>query len=144
MLKKLFQSPCLNFPHQVFKKLHLGTVSFGTDTNDEIMAHLHTAYTNIDQGQDVSTTSGQRKSAVRKTVISKNYEAVKAVALCHNVTPVYDEDDYDLESPEAERKDKVVYQASSPDEVLKLFYRHLTSLLSLFSRQLFIITAQFF
>ncbi|PIK43027.1 putative phospholipid-transporting ATPase IIA [Apostichopus japonicus] len=101
----------------VFKKLHLGTVSFGTDTNDEIMAHLHTAYTNIDQGQDVSTTSGQRKSAVRKTVISKNYEAVKAVALCHNVTPVYDDDDYDLESPEAERKDKVVYQASSPDEV---------------------------
>ncbi|KAJ8041253.1 putative phospholipid-transporting ATPase IIB [Holothuria leucospilota] len=101
----------------VFKKLHLGTVSFGADTSDEVTAHLFTAYSNIDKGQDVSTTTGSKKSAVRKTVVSKIYEAVKAVALCHNVTPVYDDEESDPESPEAERKDKVVYQASSPDEV---------------------------
>jgi phospholipid-translocating ATPase len=76
---------------------------------------------------------------VRRSEVTRVQEAVKAVALCHNVTPVYEEtsdqerrkegDDCD-ESPgsiesqtEADqhywkhRKETCVYQASSPDEV---------------------------
>ena len=45
---------------------------------------------------------------IRKTVVTRVHEAVKAVALCHNVTPVY-EDNMD--------PDSMTYQASSPDEV---------------------------
>lgn len=54
------------------------------------------------------------------------WEAVKALALCHNVTPVYDNKSNEVEnkrgSPtkrieiEAE-KEEVTYQASSPDEI---------------------------
>lgn len=76
---------------------------------------------------------------VRRSEVTRVQEAVKAVALCHNVTPVYEEStgqecrkeggDCD-ESPgsvesqtEADqhywqpRKETCVYQASSPDEV---------------------------
>lgn len=69
--------------------------------------------------------------------MSRVYEAVKALALCHNVTPVIDE----VESPRPievnghiELKDKtndsenIVYQAASPDEVSDdffcLFFHH--------------------
>ena len=47
------------------------------------------------------------------------FEAVRALALCHNVTPVYEDTDMQIDSPEADRdmEAKVVYQASSPDEV---------------------------
>jgi phospholipid-translocating ATPase len=78
---------------------------------------------------------------VRRSEVTRVQEAVKAIALCHNVTPVYEETsdqcrkedgrhgDCD-ESPgsvesqtEADqhywqpRKETCVYQASSPDEV---------------------------
>ena len=70
---------------------------------------------------------------VRRTVVTRVHEAVKALALCHNVTPVSEDingdqatrlridsvtsDESDAEVREG-REDKVVtYQASSPDEV---------------------------
>jgi hypothetical protein len=63
---------------------------------------------------------------VRKSVSSRIHEAVKAIALCHNVTPVYEaragvtaesefaEADQDLSD------ENRTYQASSPDEVSHL------------------------
>ena len=48
----------------------------------------------------------------RKTSVVHAYEAVKACALCHNVTPV--------EPDETAPEGTVAYQASSPDEVLHL------------------------
>lgn len=60
---------------------------------------------------------------VRKTVSSRIHEAVKAIALCHNVTPVYEsrigvtgETEY-AEVDQDFSDENRTYQASSPDEV---------------------------
>lgn len=63
---------------------------------------------------------------VRKSVNSRIHEAVKAIALCHNVTPVYESHagvNGETESTEADQDfsdDNRTYQASSPDEVSKM------------------------
>uniref|UniRef100_A0A8C1SLZ7 Phospholipid-transporting ATPase n=1 Tax=Cyprinus carpio TaxID=7962 RepID=A0A8C1SLZ7_CYPCA len=118
----------------VFKRLHLGTVSYGMDTMDEIQSHIIQSYA------QVSTPS--RKPQLPAPKVRK---AVKAIALCHNVTPVY-ESRVNGASTEPERTeadqdfsdDNRTYQASSPDEValvhwteslgLTLVNRDLTSL----------------
>uniref|UniRef100_A0A672QJH9 Phospholipid-transporting ATPase n=1 Tax=Sinocyclocheilus grahami TaxID=75366 RepID=A0A672QJH9_SINGR len=117
----------------VFKRLHLGTVSYGTDTMDEIQSHIIQSY---------AQTPAPK---VRKSVSSRIHEAVKAIALCHNVTPVYESRvngvSTEPESTEADQDfsdDNRTYQASSPDEValvrwtesvgLTLVNRDLTSL----------------
>lgn len=69
-------------------------------------------------------------SQVRRTVVTRVHEAVKALALCHNVTPVRKkegasndesmEDDVahmEMESQIEETSEDITYQASSPDEV---------------------------
>lgn len=110
----------------VFKRLHLGTVSYGTDTTDEIQSHLRQAC-----AQASSTGSGNsqpRKAAssgpkLRKSVTSRVHEAVKAIALCHNVTPVYEArpglggDPEQAEADQDLSDQNRTYQASSPDEV---------------------------
>uniref|UniRef100_A0A8C1SJW1 Phospholipid-transporting ATPase n=1 Tax=Cyprinus carpio TaxID=7962 RepID=A0A8C1SJW1_CYPCA len=113
----------------VFKRLHLGTVSYGMDTMDEIQSHI------------IHSTPS-RKPQLPAPKVRK---AVKAIALCHNVTPVY-ESRVNGASTEPERTeadqdfsdDNRTYQASSPDEValvhwteslgLTLVNRDLTSL----------------
>ena len=46
----------------------------------------------------------------------------KAIALCHNVTPVYeseeqnDDEEYELTEADQQSQQQVTYQASSPDE----------------------------
>lgn len=66
---------------------------------------------------------------VRRTVVTRVLEAVQALALCHNVTPVYDDDKSEETALQAEADQQshqtVVYQASSPDEVLILMKRTL-------------------
>ncbi|XP_021914098.1 probable phospholipid-transporting ATPase IIB isoform X4 [Zootermopsis nevadensis] len=139
----------------VFKKLHLGTVSYGTETFDEVSSHLSTAYAqltkqlSLDGGgssspvpRHVVALPSSSGSKVRRSEVTRVQEAVKAIALCHNVTPVYEESSHQEsreegqvrgdcdESPvsiesrtEADqhywkpRKETCVYQASSPDEV---------------------------
>ncbi|KAG1688800.1 putative phospholipid-transporting ATPase IIB [Nymphon striatum] len=117
----------------VFKRLHLGTVSFGTETFNEVSAHLKTAY-----AHPVSSSSTPSHSKpvprMRRTIVTRIHEAVKALSLCHNVTPVYEDNpvpsseqsspistEIDLESIEVEAdqhfNQTVSYQASSPDEV---------------------------
>uniref|UniRef100_A0AAY4EJV3 Phospholipid-transporting ATPase n=1 Tax=Denticeps clupeoides TaxID=299321 RepID=A0AAY4EJV3_9TELE len=119
----------------VFRRLHLGTVSYGTDTMDEIQSHIAQAYA---QSQH---SAGPK---VRKSVSSRINEAVKAIALCHNVTPVYESRagiNGETDAAEADQDfsdDNRTYQASSPDEValvrwtermgLTLVSRDLTSL----------------
>jgi len=105
----------------VFKKLHLGTVSFGQDSMDEVRTYLHSVYAN-----PTKTESSTSKKTIKRTVVTRVYEAVKALALCHNVTPVVDENTPRSATPEInghiELKETggtsdIVYQASSPDEV---------------------------
>uniref|UniRef100_A0A8C9TNT0 Phospholipid-transporting ATPase n=1 Tax=Scleropages formosus TaxID=113540 RepID=A0A8C9TNT0_SCLFO len=102
----------------IFKRLHLGTVSYGTDTMDEIQSHIVQSY--AQQPAFLDPTAAPK---VRKSVISRIHEAVKAIALCHNVTPVYEsrttvngETEY-TEADQDFSDDNRTYQASSPDEV---------------------------
>ena len=111
----------------VFKKLHLGTVAYSSDTFDEIIQNLKIYFSNP-----------KIESRGRKNAITKIAEAVKALALCHNVTPVCENLDYEASEAEQAHLGKVTYQASSPDEValvewsdqigLALVERSLTSL----------------
>lgn len=60
---------------------------------------------------------------LRRSVSSRVHEAVKAIALCHNVTPVYESQASvagEAECAEVDRDlsdENRAYQASSPDEV---------------------------
>uniref|UniRef100_A0A671NG02 Phospholipid-transporting ATPase n=1 Tax=Sinocyclocheilus anshuiensis TaxID=1608454 RepID=A0A671NG02_9TELE len=115
----------------VFKRLHLGTVSYGTDTMDEIQSHIIQSYAQVSaqsNGNSASSTPSRKPQPpapkVRKSVSSRIHEAVKAIALCHNVTPVYESRvngvSTEPESTEADQDfsdDNRTYQASSPDEV---------------------------
>ncbi|CAM1310111.1 ATP9A (predicted) [Pycnogonum litorale] len=143
----------------VFKRLHLGTVSYGTEMFSEVAAHLRTAYAHpVTVSQSSSTPShGKSVSRMRRTVVTRIQEAVKALVLCHNVTPVYEDEplarsgkssptstetDVSVESVEIEADQhtskQYSYQASSPDEValvawtesvgLTLIKRDLTSM----------------
>ncbi|XP_054711579.1 probable phospholipid-transporting ATPase IIA isoform X2 [Uloborus diversus] len=112
----------------VFKKLHLGTVAYGSDSFDEVASHVKTAYAPIPSGSSSSGPSPAKMPVpkMRRTVVTRVQEAVRALALCHNVTPVYDdpvvretsesEGDFDTEADQ-QGKQSFVYQASSPDEV---------------------------
>nr|XP_036863158.1 probable phospholipid-transporting ATPase IIA [Manis javanica] len=102
----------------VFKRLHLGTVAYGLDSMDEVQSHIFSIYTQ--QSQDPPAQKGPTLTTkVRRTMSSRVHEAVKAIALCHNVTPVYESNGV-TDQAEAEKhyEDSCrVYQASSPDEV---------------------------
>ncbi|XP_067143833.1 probable phospholipid-transporting ATPase IIA [Centruroides vittatus] len=141
----------------VFKRLHLGTVSFSNESFDEVTAHLRTAYAPLPStpgGMGVTPSRFTQQPKMRRTVITRVQEAVKALALCHNVTPVYEnasvtsesesleieqelKEDFDTEADQ-QIKQSFVYQASSPDEVslvswtdsigLALVYRDLTTM----------------
>ncbi|XP_060556239.1 probable phospholipid-transporting ATPase IIB isoform X2 [Ruditapes philippinarum] len=101
----------------VFKKLHLGTVAFTPETVDEVTAHIKTAFS-----QSATASAPSRMGTpVRRTVVTRVLDAVQALALCHNVTPVFDDDKSEETSLQVEADQQsqqtVVYQASSPDEV---------------------------
>jgi phospholipid-translocating ATPase len=107
----------------VLKRLHLGTVSYAADSFEELSVTLKSTYL----GSDTSTSS---KTKFRRSENTRIRDAVQALALCHNVTPVYEtsetsETDTGSIASEAEadqhlqitEKQVVSYQASSPDEV---------------------------
>lgn len=121
----------------VFKILHLGTVAYGTDTFDEVSMNLKN-YFSKDNKPGISTATPTR---IRRLAHTRVGEAVKAIALCHNVTPVYEDGaNPALDEAEADIQamQNVTYQAASPDEVslvswtesvgLTLVHRDLTSL----------------
>lgn len=85
----------------VFKKLHLGSMAFGKDVLDEVRENLEIAY----EETQPSAKSPKKSKKIRKTITSRALEAVQAIALCHNVTPVVD------------AHGKKSYQAASPDEI---------------------------
>ena len=67
-------------------------------------------------------------SKMRRNISTRVCDAVKAIALCHNVTPVYEaaeggSDVGEQSDTEADQQSqqRVSYQASSPDEVCRYF-----------------------
>ncbi|EDV26080.1 uncharacterized protein TRIADDRAFT_55823 [Trichoplax adhaerens] len=86
----------------VFKRLHTGNVSFGIESMEEM----------------------------RNQPLEQAHEAILAIALCHNVTPVIaksfdnvvdddsiSSDDVDIEVSLSADDNRIDYQASSPDEI---------------------------
>lgn len=106
----------------VLKRVHLGTVSYAQDSFDDVRSTIK---------QMFSSTENQslHPGKLRKSENIRIKEAVQALALCHNVTPVYESDDgidtNSLTSSETEADQhlrtandrNMTYQASSPDEV---------------------------
>ncbi|KXN90751.1 putative phospholipid-transporting ATPase IIB [Leucoagaricus sp. SymC.cos] len=91
------------------RKLHMGTMSYGADSMDEIAHQLALAFgasadhANLRQGS--LSTGIQLTTRGRRDMSSRVKDVVLSLALCHNVTPVMNDDG------------SVTYQASSPDEV---------------------------
>ncbi|KIK19433.1 hypothetical protein PISMIDRAFT_107630 [Pisolithus microcarpus 441] len=90
------------------KKLHMGTMSYGFDSMDEVAHQLATAF-GAEHGklpkQPSIVTGAQLATRGRRDMSSRLRDVVLSLALCHNVTPVTNDDG------------SVTYQASSPDEV---------------------------
>eukprot|EP01130_Rhizamoeba_saxonica_P001854 TRINITY_DN11681_c0_g1_i1.p1 TRINITY_DN11681_c0_g1~~TRINITY_DN11681_c0_g1_i1.p1 ORF type:complete len:1068 (-),score=186.53 TRINITY_DN11681_c0_g1_i1:43-3246(-) len=84
----------------IFKKLHLGSYSFNTETLDELEIYLEEAFT------DEYESSGVMRKNRKRSIHYQVQRTVEALALCHNVTPTFEEG-----------SDIITYQASSPDEV---------------------------
>lgn len=148
----------------VFKKIHLGTVAYGSDSFDEVASTIQSLSANI-HNVDVSPVkpaSVFTASRMRRPEGWRVWEAVKALALCHNVTPVYDTDNnintsqteskkhqgtptksvISIDESEAkEGDDGVTYQASSPDEIALVTWTEQIGL-ALIARDLNLITLQ--
>lgn len=125
----------------VFKKIHLGIVSHDNDTFhhvSEIIGSLApTILKNSINAQETTTKTTMYGNRMRRPEGWREWEAVKALALCHNVTPVTDEDDnrsvstsstFTSGGGSASPTKSVInmdvaqasehqYQASSPDEI---------------------------
>ncbi|KZV75842.1 phospholipid-translocating P-type ATPase [Peniophora sp. CONT] len=102
------------------KKLHMGTMAFGSDAMDEVAQRLDAAFQsqsqshNRHQSQSVTSPTKQAEFGLgmgmagagrRRDMSARVRDVVLALALCHNVTPVLNDDG------------STTYQASSPDEV---------------------------
>ncbi|EGN94742.1 hypothetical protein SERLA73DRAFT_114202 [Serpula lacrymans var. lacrymans S7.3] len=91
------------------KKLHMGTMSYGFDSMDEVAHQLAVAFGgNTEHGHTRHgslATGAQLATRGRRDMSSRLRDVVLSLALCHNVTPVTNDDG------------TITYQASSPDEV---------------------------
>lgn len=75
----------------IFKKLHLGTASYGQETFDDVVSVLNTYYAPNTEHSPAKLTTIPHNVKVRRSENTRIYDAVHALALCHNVTPVYDD-----------------------------------------------------
>lgn len=85
------------------KKLHLGPVSYAGDTLDMVEEYVRNLINYLNSSQYT-----QKK----KDLGARVCDFVLTLALCHNVTPVYDDDIEDGAS-----FGEITYQAASPDEI---------------------------
>ncbi|CAK5281457.1 unnamed protein product [Mycena citricolor] len=89
------------------RKLHMGTMSYGFDSMDEVAHQLAVAFgaDKAHRKTNSLATGAQLATRGRRDMSSRVRDVVLSLALCHNVTPVTNDDG------------SVTYQASSPDEV---------------------------
>ncbi|EGW35042.1 uncharacterized protein SPAPADRAFT_48092 [Spathaspora passalidarum NRRL Y-27907] len=88
------------------KKLHLGTVSYAGETLDIVTDYVSSLLAYLDANPAGSI------SKKKKDLSSRVCDLVITLALCHNVTPTYEED-----TDEYSNFTEVTYQAASPDEI---------------------------
>lgn len=120
----------------IFKKIHVGTAAYGRDTFPMVSAAIISVYNSITaQGESSPSKPSGYQPRLRKPDGWRIWESVKALALCHNVTPVYDNGNVgngmnggsdrrnspsrsiSVEAQESMRLMEKTYQASSPDEI---------------------------
>ncbi|XP_026484609.2 probable phospholipid-transporting ATPase IIB [Vanessa tameamea] len=115
----------------VFQKLHLGNALFDKNNFYEVEAFLTQHITNDAAGP--APPAGDAGDAPPAPPAPRHvWQAVLALALCHNVTPVYDVDDQRADEAQSDMGSSVMsescggavpqqqlcdYQAASPDEV---------------------------
>jgi len=83
------------------KKLHVGTVSYGSDSMEEVAAII-----SGESSPKSPTSTPTPPQRGRREINSRVKDAVFALAVCHNVTPTLDDESSTIQ-----------YQASSPDEI---------------------------
>ncbi|KAI0987999.1 hypothetical protein GJ496_001725 [Pomphorhynchus laevis] len=93
----------------IFKKLHLGSMSFGSGQEglNEIRQVLYSHYSKDELQNQLSLTM----PVLKRSADAQVRDAIEAIALCHNVTPSQRSDGSDSNSSSHN------YQAASPDEV---------------------------
>ncbi|XP_065084245.1 probable phospholipid-transporting ATPase IIA isoform X2 [Ochlerotatus camptorhynchus] len=119
----------------IFKKIHVGTAAYGRDTFSMVSATMQSVYNTISvQGDASPAKSSKYQPRLRKPDGWRIWESVKALALCHNVTPAYDNGiggnvlngsdrrnspsrSISVEAQESVKLPEKTYQASSPDEI---------------------------
>lgn len=69
----------------VFRKLHLGSVAFAPDSMEEVVQGLKQYFQSSTAGRSGTDTGGKQ---THRTGNMRMADAVMAVALCHNVTPM--------------------------------------------------------
>lgn len=84
------------------KKLHLGQISYAGTSLEIVADYVGSLIANMDL----------RPGAKRKDLSKKVCDLVLTLALCHNVTPTYEDDDSDDVGA-----GNLTYQAASPDEI---------------------------
>ncbi|XP_063835670.1 probable phospholipid-transporting ATPase IIB [Ostrinia nubilalis] len=114
----------------VFQKLHLGNALFDKNNFHEVEALLTQYITNEEPSLPTSPT-GEGGEVLAPTP-RQVWQCVIALALCHNVTPVYEVEERQVDDSQSDMASSVVsescggavpqqqlcdYQAASPDEV---------------------------
>ncbi|XP_055302902.1 probable phospholipid-transporting ATPase IIA isoform X2 [Sitodiplosis mosellana] len=109
----------------VFKKIHLGNISYGHESFDDVAAIIKSL--NISEKSQLESVFATPRT--RRSDGWRIWEAVKAIAVCHNVTPINETNkngngngNCDRNSPTRSvsiesSRDDVNYQAASPDEI---------------------------
>jgi phospholipid-translocating ATPase len=103
------------------KKIHVGTVSYANEAMDEVASYIRQALSvlsssSVTQPHHLLTPSSTYNTPpanapatrTRREIGSRVRDLVLALALCHNVTPTFDEEN---------GRKVTTYQASSPDEI---------------------------
>ncbi|XP_039441902.1 probable phospholipid-transporting ATPase IIA isoform X2 [Culex pipiens pallens] len=119
----------------IFKKIHVGTAAYGRDTFPMVSSAIQSVYNSINvHGEASPAKPSGYQPRLKKPEGWRIWESVKALALCHNVTPSYDNGNgingngadrrnsptrsISVEAPvEPSKLPEKTYQASSPDEI---------------------------
>ena len=95
----------------LLRKIHVGTVSYANEAMEDVAAYVRQSFGKHQVNEDPASTpilAVGTSTRTRREIGTRVRDLILAMALCHNVTPTFDEDG-DVK--------KVTYQASSPDEI---------------------------
>ena len=93
------------------RKIHVGTVSYANEAMEEVSSYVGQAFGKAHGKAEANGDTSQSlggSTRTRREIGSRVRDLVLALALCHNVTPTFEEID---------GQKTVTYQASSPDEI---------------------------